>query len=74
MTGQKIFFNQKKLKSAFSIVFIFGAVFSLFLLLFCKAFTPGHTARIQRVENGLIPEPGIVIKGQAPQKMALSDR
>ncbi len=74
MTGQRIFFTQKKLKDTLSIVFILSAVLSLFLLLFCKAFTPGHTARIQRVENSLIPEPGIVIKGQAPQKMALSDR
>ncbi len=69
-----IFFKQKKLKNKFSIVFIFGAVFSLFLLLFCKAFTPGLTARLQRIENGLIPEPGIVIKGLEPQRMALSDR
>jgi len=74
MTGQRIFFNQKKLKNTFSIVFVFAVVFSLFLLLFCKAFTPDHTARIQRIESGLIPEPGIVIKGLAPQRMALSDR
>ncbi len=74
MTGQKMFFNQKKLKSAFSIVFIFGAAFSLFLLLFCKAFSPVPTARIQRIENGLIPQPGIVIKGQEPQRMNLFDR
>ncbi len=74
MNGQRIFFDQKKLKNTLSIVSIFSAVFSLFLLLFCKAYAPGLTERIQRIENGLVPEPGIVIKGQAPQRMALFDR
>jgi len=74
MTGQRIFFDQKKLKNTLSIVFIFGAVFSLFLLLFCKAYAPDLTERIQRIESGLVPEPGIVIKGQAPQRMTLLDR
>jgi CubicO group peptidase (beta-lactamase class C family) len=31
-------------------------------------------ARIQRVEKGLIPNPGIVIKGQPPSKAALVER
>src|SRR4030042_5476837 len=31
-------------------------------------------ARIQRVENGLIPNPGIVIKGQPPGKAGLAER
>jgi CubicO group peptidase (beta-lactamase class C family) len=31
-------------------------------------------ARIQRVENGLIPNPGIVIKGQPPGKAGLVER
>lgn len=74
MTGQKIFFNQKKLKETLSVVFVFGAVLSFFLLLSCKVFTPDLTARILRIESGLIPEPGIVIEGLAPQRMALSDR
>lgn len=30
--------------------------------------------RIRRIENGLIPNPGIVIKGQSPQKAALLER
>jgi CubicO group peptidase (beta-lactamase class C family) len=74
MTGQRVFSNQKKLKDTLSIVFVFSAVLSLFLLLFCKAFTPISAARIQRIEHGLIPEPGIVIKGQTPQRMTLSER
>ncbi len=31
-------------------------------------------ARIQRIENGLIPNPGIVIKGQPPGKAGLAER
>src|SRR4030042_7198609 len=31
-------------------------------------------ARIQRVENGLIPNPGIVVKGQPPGKAGLLER
>jgi CubicO group peptidase (beta-lactamase class C family) len=74
MTKKRILFNQKKLKDALSIVFVFGTVLFLFLLLFCKSFNPVPVARIQKIESGLIPEPGIVIKGRAPQRMTLSDR
>jgi CubicO group peptidase (beta-lactamase class C family) len=74
VTGKKIFFDQKKLKNTLSTVFVCVFVFSFFLLLFCKAYAPDLTERIQRIENGLVPEPGIVIKGQAPQRMMLSDR
>jgi CubicO group peptidase (beta-lactamase class C family) len=31
-------------------------------------------ARIQRIENGLIPNPGIVVKGQPPKKASLAER
>ena len=31
-------------------------------------------ARIKRVENGLIPNPGIVVKGQPPSKAGLTER
>jgi len=31
-------------------------------------------ARIERVENGLIPNPGIVVKGQPPKKASLAER
>src|SRR4030065_974253 len=31
-------------------------------------------ARIQRVEHGLIPNPGIIVKGQTPRKAGLVER
>jgi len=42
-----------------------------------EASPPGFqelAARIQRVENGLIPNPGIVVKGQPPKKASLAER
>lgn len=53
---------------------LFICVFFLFTSACFKTSKVDLTDRIQRVENGLIPQPGIVIKGQAPQKMRLADR
>jgi hypothetical protein len=60
----------------------------LFVCLFLLSFlffpdrSPAHRddasqelgARIKRVENGLIPSPGIVVKGQPPGKAGLTER
>jgi CubicO group peptidase (beta-lactamase class C family) len=47
---------------------------TLFLALYCSPARADLEARIQRIENGLEPEPGIVLKGQMPQKAVLLDR
>ncbi len=47
---------------------------TLFLALYCSPSRVDLKARIQRIENGLIPEPGIVLKGRTPQKAELLDR
>ena len=47
---------------------------TLFLSLYCSPSRVDLRARIQRIENGLIPEPGIVLQGRIHQKVALLDR
>jgi len=51
---------------------------SIFLFILTgNAALPGSqelAARIERIENGLIPNPGITIKGQPPVKASLADR
>jgi CubicO group peptidase (beta-lactamase class C family) len=64
-------FRQKRIFLFFA---FFVSILTLFLTLCCSPAKVDLEARIQRIENGLVPEPGIVIKGQAPQRMALSDR
>ena len=64
-------FRQKRIFLFFA---FFVSILTLILTLCCSPAKVDLEARIQRIENGLVPEPGIVIKGQAPQRMALSDR
>jgi len=74
MPRQRIFINRNKLKNTYPFILLFIGIVFLFLTLFCKTSNPDLAARIQRIEKGLVPQPGIVIKGQAPQRMNLADR
>lgn len=57
---------------SFLIVFIFA----LFLIsaIGCKSSNAELEAQIQRIENGLIAQPGIVLKGHPIQKTSLAER
>lgn len=74
MLEEKVFTSQQKVKRRFPIVVLFIGALSFFLTLDCKTSSPDIEARIQRIEKGLIPQPGIVIKGQAASRMSLADR
>ena len=64
-------FGQKKI---FPFFVFFVAILALFLTLDCSSAKVDLEARILRIENGLIPEPGIVLKGRIPQKAEFLDR
>lgn len=74
MLEEKAFASQQRMKKRFPIVVLLIGTFSFFLTLDCKISGPDLESRIQRIEKGLIPQPGIVIKGQAASKMSLADR
>jgi CubicO group peptidase (beta-lactamase class C family) len=74
MQELKIIISQPRLKKGLPIVVLLIGTVSFFLTLDCKISSPGLEARIQRIERGLIPQPGIVIKGQAPSRAGLADR
>ncbi|MDH5466932.1 MAG: serine hydrolase [Candidatus Aminicenantes bacterium] len=64
-------FRQKRIFPFFA---FFVSILTLFLTLYCSTARTDLEARIQRIENGLIPEPGIVLQGKLPQKAGLLDR
>ncbi len=66
-------FNLRQ-KRIFPIFALFISILSLFLTLHCNPAKTDLEARIQRIENGLIPEPGIVLQGRMPQKAELLER
>lgn len=59
---------------AFSFAAFLVSTFILILTPQCGTTQADLGARIQRIENGLIPEPGIVLQGEMPQKAGLLDR
>jgi CubicO group peptidase (beta-lactamase class C family) len=74
MFEEKAFASQQRVKKRLSIVVLFIGAVSFFLTLDCKTSGPDLEARIQRIEEGLIPQPGIVIRGQTASRMNLADR
>jgi CubicO group peptidase (beta-lactamase class C family) len=71
---EKAFASQQTVKKRFPILVLLLGALSFFLTLDCTTSSPDLEARIQRIEKGLIPQPGIVIKGQAASRMSLADR
>ncbi len=74
MNEQKTVISRPGLKKGFLVSVSIICLFSLFLALDCKISSPDLEARIQRIERGLIPQPGFVIKGQTPSRASLADR
>ena len=74
MNKQRTFVDRKNSSYSFSIVLF--AFFSCVVILtpFCSTSAPDLAERVQRIESGLIPYPGIVIEGQTPQKKDLTER
>jgi len=65
---------QHKQRRILLVLVIFVCTFSLFTAICCKTTRADLAARIQRIENGLIPNPGIMIKDQPIPKLRLADR
>ena len=65
---------QKGQKRIWAFLIIIICAFSLAIAIGCKEGDAKLEARIQRIEAGLIPQPGIVIEGQPVPKASLVDR
>ena len=74
MSTMFVFVFNLRQKRAFPIFALFISILSIFLALHCSPAKNDLEARIQRIENGLIPEPGVVLQGKMPQKAELLDR
>jgi CubicO group peptidase (beta-lactamase class C family) len=74
MPKEKAFTSRPRLKNGFFIAVLIICLFSFFLTIDCKISSPDLEARIQRIEKGLVPQPGIVIKGQTASRLSLADR
>ncbi|UCC41022.1 MAG: serine hydrolase [Candidatus Aminicenantes bacterium] len=74
MFKEKISRIQHRKQTIFSFLIILASAYSLTTAISCKTTNAELEARIQRIEAGLIPQPGIVIKGQPAQKASLAER
>jgi CubicO group peptidase (beta-lactamase class C family) len=74
MSTKDVFGFNSRQKRIFPFFAFFVSALTLFLTLYCSPAKADLEARVQRIENGLIPEPGIVLQGKMPQKAGLLDR
>jgi len=66
--------SRHKQKAPYPFEVFLTAALALILTAWCSTTPAGAESRIKRIENGLIPEPGIVLEGETPPKAVLSDR
>ncbi len=74
MSTKDVFGFNLRQKRIFPFFAFIVSTLVLFLSLYCNPAKADLEARIQRIENGLIPEPGIVLQGKKPQKAELLER
>jgi CubicO group peptidase (beta-lactamase class C family) len=74
MLKQKRFSKQHWQQRIFQLSIIITCIFSFATAIGCQSDRAELEARIQRIEAGLIAQPGIVIKGQPVPKVSLAER